>query len=107
MDEVRAKLKMKSTDAAVRWCLVNNVARLKSSNKNVVVEYEFRLAFEKPIIAHLIEKYGEKWREYYDAYDSENVLNFYALEQIPERDKTEMGVFNPDNFLKLVEYGKS
>ena len=107
MDEAKTKLKMKSTDAAAKWCWANKVEIHKISKRNVVVEYEFRLAIEKPIVDRLKERHGEKWREYYDAYDSENLLNFYALEKNPERGEATTTEFNPDNFLSLISYGKS
>jgi len=107
MDEVRANLKMKSIDAAARWCLANKVNILKSGNRNVVIEYEFKIAFEKPIIERLKSIYGSRWEEYYAAYDSENVLNYFKLEKAAEHCESGVGTFDATNFLKQIGYGKS
>ena len=53
MKEVAEKLKMKSVDAAARWCIVNNIEMMTLGNKRVVSEFDFRLSFEKPIIEML------------------------------------------------------
>ena len=107
MDEVRAKLKMKTTDAAARWCLANDVSILKIGNKNVVVEYEFRLILEKPVIDRLKAIHGDSWRKFYAAYDSENVLNFFELENTTEGDVAPTVAYNPNNFLTQIDYGKA
>jgi hypothetical protein len=67
LQEVAEKLKLKRTDTAVRWCINNGVHMFKLLNKNVVDEYEFRLAYEQPLIDRLKMKYKDKWVEYYKA----------------------------------------
>ncbi len=107
LQEVAEKLKLKKTDTAVRWCIDNGVQMFKLLNKNVVDEYEFRLAYEKPLIDRLKMKYKDKWVEYYKAYNSEELTNFYAL----ERSKNEVDVtgvsFDPNKFLTEIGLGKS
>lgn len=98
---------MKTTDAAARWCLANKVSILKIGKKNVVVEYEFRLVHELPIIARLQAMYGDKWQEYYAAYDSENIVSYYTLAKVEEHHESQVEVFSANNFLKLIDFGKS
>ena len=107
MDEVKARLKMKTTDAAARWCLANNVSILKIGKKNVVVEYEFKLVHELPIITRLQTIYGDRWQKYYAAYNSEDVVSYYTLAKVEERHEPQVEAFNANNFLKHINYGKS
>lgn len=98
---------MKTTAAAANWCLASDVSIHKIRNKNVVVEYEFRIVLDKPLIDSLKKKHGTRWEEYYTAYDSENVLNYYRLKKVEERHEPQVGAFNVNAFLKHIRYGKS
>ncbi len=102
--EVAEKLKISTKDAAARWCLDHGIKIFSLLNKNVVIEYEFRKAFEEPIIEHLKHLYKDKWLDYYKAYDSEDITNYFLLEINTESDKSTIVHFNPNKFLKEIGY---
>lgn len=107
MKEVAEKLKMKSIDAAARWCIGNNIEMMTLGNKRVVSEFDFRISFEKPITEMLKRKYGDEWLVYYDVYKNEDVIKFYDLEKPNDFKNQKPIVFNQDIFLKDIGYGKS
>ena len=107
MEEVALKLKRKSKDFAVRWCIDNKVKIHHIGNKNVVCEYEFNIALSKPLVEYLKEKYSKDWVEYYMAYDSEDITKYFEL---TEKDHSTRNTdSNPDanKFLDEIGYGKS
>ncbi len=107
MEEVALKLKRKSKDFALRWCIDNKVKIHQIGNKNVVCEYEFNVALSKPLVDYLKEEYSNDWVEYYKAYDSEDITKYFELtekDHIPDNDDS---ISNSNNFLKDIGYGKS
>jgi hypothetical protein len=107
MKEVAEKLKMKSADAAARWCIDKNIEMMMLGNKRVVSEFDFRVSFEKPIIDMLKKKYDDNWVNYYEVYKSEDVIQYYELEKSNNIKDSKQSVFNPGEFLKNIGYGKS
>ena len=104
MKEVAKKLKMKTDDAAARWCLNNNIDIITLGNKRVVSEYDFKLAYEQPMIDILKKKYKKKWVNYSEAYNSGDVRKFYELKENIVLNKEEPVEFNPNTFLNDIGY---
>ena len=107
LKEVAKKLKRSSVDTAVRWCFDNGISILKLGTLRVVSEYEFRLAYEKPLIDHLKLEHKDKWLDYYNAYNSENVSTFHSLQDAVKMIDSTGISFNQDVFLNGIGYGKS
>jgi len=107
MKEVAEKLKMKSVDTAARWCLSKNISILTLGNKRVVSEFDFRLAYEKPLIETLKQKYGEDWAAYYELYMNNDIKRYNELITGNSAVTTRKNGFNADNFLNDLGYGKS
>ena len=108
MKEVAERLKYKSVDAAARWCLDNNVAIIFLGNKRVVIEYELNLALDKLVIDLLMQRYGNKWKEYYDAYKTDDITKLMKLEKNDGAMAHKPIGFNTDEFFKNIGYdGKS
>ena len=76
MQQVADRLNVKSTDTAVRWCYKNKLAIFNIAGKNQVAEYDFKLAYEKPLVDSLKNRYKDKWQEVYAAYASEDIREF-------------------------------
>ena len=107
MKEVAEKLKMKSVDAAARWCLTQNIAIMMLGNKRVVSEFEFRLSYDKPTIDMLKIEHGDDWPTYYEVYQNNDVLKYVNMESSRPVDTHKTKRFDTDSFLKDLGYGKS
>ena len=107
MKEVAEKLKMKSVDAAARWCLTNNIWIMMLGNKRVVSEFEFRMAFEDETIKMLKQKYGNDWQVYYEVNKNDDVKRYNELKADNTCAIQRISGFDADAFLKEIRYGKS
>jgi len=107
MQEVAEKLKIKKIDIAKRWCFDNNITILKLGNKKVVTEYDFRLAYEKPIIDNLKQKHPDNWETYYSAYNSQDIRSYYRIENSNKFDTLDVFRSDSKTFLKQIGYEKS
>ena len=106
MDEVASKIKRKSKDYALRWCIDNKVKVHKIGNKNMVCEYEFNIALSKPLVDYLKERYSKDWVDYYKAYDSEDITKYFTLGEKDHSSNTNDPMPDANNFLKDIGYGK-
>lgn len=107
MKEVSDKLKMKSVDAAARWCIDKNIEIMSLGNKRVVSEFEFTLCFEKPMIDKLKREYGDQWPMFYKVYQNEDVAGYYELEKNCKAVNHQATIFSTDDFFNEIGYGKS
>lgn len=107
MKEVAERLKMKSADAATKWCINHEVEMMTLGNKRVVLEFAFMLSFEKPLIDSLKREYGDNWAVYYEVYKSGDVKRYYELKMNIGVITQKPSAFNPDAFLNDIGYGKS
>lgn len=107
MKEVAEKLKMKSVEAAARWCIDKNIGIMTLGKKKVVSEFEFRLSFEKPLIDILKREWGDNWFAYYEVYKNEDVKMYYELKMNINNLVRTPSTFNPDSFFSEIGYGKS
>jgi len=103
MEQVKVKLHLETSEAAARWCIKNDITIIPIGNKNTVSEYAFELVYQKPIIDDLKRRYGEKWEKYYHAYNSEDITEFYAIQE--ESDEVCNNIsYNPNTFLNNIGY---
>jgi hypothetical protein len=58
-----------------RWCNKNHLQIYKDYSGEFVIENDLELAFEKPLILKLKEKYGNAWIDYYQAYKKNELIN--------------------------------
>jgi hypothetical protein len=107
MKEIAEKLKLKSPDAALRWCQNNKIDTQILANKRVINEFDFNLAFEQPVIDQLKQKYGNRWPDYYEIYKNGDIKKYYELENNKNIPVTKLNGFDADAFLKGISYGKS
>lgn len=105
--EVADKLKFKSVDTAARWCSKQNVDILFLSNKRVVPEFAFTLAYEQPLINQLKLKYGDNWFDYYEVFKNQDMKTYAELEKKTKPNIGKPTVFNTNKFLDDIGYAKS
>lgn len=107
LKEVAEKLKFKSVDSAARWCSNQEVDILFLSNKRVVPEFAFTLAYEQPLIDQFKLKYGDNWFAYYEVFKNQDMKTYAELEKKTKSNVGKPTVFNTDNFLNDIGYAKS
>ena len=107
MKEVAEKLKLKSGDAAARWCSKQKIDTIIFGNKRVVPEFAFILAYEQPLIEQLKQKYGPDWYAYYEAYQNQDVQMINELEKNKKPNVLTRSKFDADTFFNKIGYGKS
>ena len=104
LKEVAKKLRLKSIDSAVRWCLKHDVDIIFLGNKRVVPEFAFKLAYEQPLIDQFKLKYGDSWFSYYEAYKNQNIKTCMELKNKTKDKIVSSTAFNTDNFLNEIGY---
>lgn len=67
------------------WCKKNNLQIYKDSSGEFVIENEFELAFNMPLIINLKTKYGENWLDYFEAYKNGELYKILDLSKKPEK----------------------
>ncbi len=107
MKEVAEKLKLKSLDAAARWCSKQKIDTFFLGNKRVVPEFAFTLAYEKPFIEQLKQKHGADWYAYYEAFQNQDIKAYNELEMNNKPKVFTKSKFDADAFLTKIGYGKS
>jgi len=107
MKEVAERLKIKSVDAAARWCLAKSINIMMLGNKRVVSEFEFRLSYDQLTIDMLKRKHGDDWAVYYEVYKNEDVKRYNELTTGSSVVSHHKSGFNADSFLNQLGYGKS
>lgn len=104
MQDVAKKLNRKSVEFAIRWCFDHNLTTMTVAGRTVVVEYEFRAEYEKPLIAALKKKHGDRWIEYYAAYDSEDITRLFTMDERSRPAQAVVSEFDLNTFFKKIKY---
>lgn len=104
MQEVAKRLNRKSVEFAIRWCFDHNLTTLPVAGRTVVVEYEFRAEFEKPLIEVLKGKHGDRWKEYYAAYDSEDITRLFSIDEKSRPSQAVECEFDINKFYDKIHY---
>jgi hypothetical protein len=64
------------------WCIKNKVLVTKIGKCEVVLEIEFKLAYELPYINKLKNKFGDGWEQVYNLYRDGNIPALYMLNDV-------------------------
>lgn len=67
--EIAQQLNKKDNRTVKRWCKENSLKTYKDSSGEFAYQYDFDLVFDMPLINHLKLKHGNKWEDYYHAYN--------------------------------------
>lgn len=86
------------------WCLKNYLKIYKDSSGEFVIENEFELAYNMPIIVNLKSKYGNLWIDYYEAYKKNELYKFLDL---PTNSIKEKQGYKPKGNLSVKLFGES
>lgn len=84
--EILKRIGKKDIRSVNSWCVKNKVEIYKDCSGKFVIDAEFELAFNRPIINRYKQKYGENWVQIYELA-KENKL--YLASENNERISTE------------------
>lgn len=85
------------------WCLKNYLQIYKDSSGEFVINSEFELAYNLPLIKKLKLKYGEKWGLYYEAYKEGKLYKLLDLKD----DSQPTVAYKPKGKLSSKLFGRS
>ena len=86
LPEAKILLSVSSNESVVKWCEDNDVKVYSERNRRFMCRIEFLAALEKPFIAALKSKYGNRWKEVYEIMESNNATDLSEyLDQKNER----------------------
>ncbi len=86
--EAKMLLSLKSNKALITWCEENDVAIYSDRNRKFMCRVEFITALETPFIQSLKCKYGESWREVYQAMETNDPAEVYEYKEFRYERKT-------------------
>lgn len=85
------------------WCLKNHLQIYKDSSGEFVINSEFELAYNMPLINNLKLKYDEKWVFYYEAYKQGTLYELLDLKE----DSKQIIAYKPKGKLSSKLFGGS
>ena len=86
--EAKMLLSLKSNGALIIWCEENDVTIYSERNRKFMCRVEFITALETPIIQSLQRKYGEDWKEAYQAMETNDPAEIYEFREARFERKT-------------------
>ena len=66
MNELITMINKKDIRSGITWCNTNNVDIYKDRTGKFIIESEFNLAYDLPVIKRYKEKYGDNWEEMFE-----------------------------------------
>lgn len=83
-DIVKHKLINRSDIRSVRrWCRANRVEVLKDTSGEYVIEAEYNLAYNLPVLQKLKKQFADGWQTAYQHYLNDDIYMITTLDQIP------------------------
>ncbi len=67
-----------------KWLAENNVPIIKDTTGEFVIEQDFNLAYDAPIIKKLMGQYGNDWKTYYPYYTHNEAYKVIEIKKSPE-----------------------
>lgn len=103
IQDILKRINKQDKRSVITWCRKNNVEIYKDSSGKFVIEAEFNLAYNQPIITWYKSKYGENWERMYELTldnklhlaDSENEWVSVSKRYVPKSKES-------SNFLKRI-----
>jgi hypothetical protein len=84
------------------WCSKNHVNIYKDTSGEFVIQNEFELAYNMPLIKDLKKKHGDYWIDYYEAYNKGDLHKILDLNT-----KKETAGYVPKGKLSIKLFGGS
>ena len=79
LQDLSARLNRGDKRSIRLWCLKNHVEVFKDSSGEFVIESEFALIYNMPIINSLKSKYGNNWLVVFEAYEKNELHKLLDL----------------------------
>lgn len=84
INELLNKINKKDIRSVITWCHKNVVEIYSDSSGKFVIQSEFELAYNHPIIDRYKKKYGDQWIEIYNLA-KENNLHLFERNENPSK----------------------
>jgi hypothetical protein len=79
MNELILMINRKDIRSGITWCNTNDIEIYKDSSGKFVVESEFNLAYDLPVIKRYKEKYKDNWEEMYELAKSDTLYKSISI----------------------------
>lgn len=104
LSEITDLINRKDIRTVKKWCEKNHLKIYKDSSGEFVLQNDFDLAYDMPLIKDLKLKHGDNWKDYYHAYNKDEL---YKMLDAPESKKVEKTVYVPKGKLSKKLFGGS
>jgi hypothetical protein len=104
--EAKMLLSLKSNKALITWCEGNDVTIYSERNRKFMCRVEFITALEAPFIQSLKGKYGENWRDAYQAMQTNDPAEMYEFKEIRFERKTSP-LYKLKHYKPVSDFAKS
>ena len=74
LQDVLPKINKKDIRSAIKWCEDNYVNVFSDKSGKFIIQSEFDLAYNRPIIELYKKKYGDQWLKVYNLSKENNLL---------------------------------
>lgn len=74
LNDVLSKINKKDIRTAIRWCEENDVNIFSDTSGKFIIQSEFELAYNRPIIELYKKKYGTEWLKVYNLSKENNLI---------------------------------
>lgn len=79
LDKMSKLINKKDKRTAKKWCKENHLKLYKDSSGEFAYQNDFDLAFDMPLINDLKLKHGDNWKDYYHAYNKDELYKMLDL----------------------------
>ena len=86
--EAKILLSVSSNDSVVKWCNDNDVKVYSERNRRFMCRIDFMTALERPFIQSLKMKYGDEWKEAYQAMETNDPVEVFEFQDHKNERKT-------------------
>lgn len=104
VDKMSKLINKKDIRTVKKWCKENHLKLYKDSSGEFAYQNDFDLAFDMPLINELKLKHGDDWKEYYHAY---NKNELHKILDYPKSTKVEKTGYVPKGKLSSKLFGGS
>jgi hypothetical protein len=88
LSDMSAFIKRKDKRTIRDWCSKNHLHVFKDSSGEFVMQAEFELAYNMPLIMELKQKHGVGWKDYYEAYSKGELYKLLDLSSNTNKSQT-------------------
>ena len=100
LNDISSYINRKDKRSIRDWCGKNHLHVYKDSTGEFIMNAEFELSYNMPLIKHLKQKHGDDWMQYYEAYNKGELHKI--LDLTTNTSKTQTGYIPQGNLSKKL-----